>query len=96
MESHYADLLKEVEAQRNLMIAVSTGGQEIDEVNQEYINRRQRIRSQLSSYDFEDPNPYSDLWSWHGKWSSGDLFTYASRRQYISELYSPLIDRLSD
>jgi hypothetical protein len=44
--------------------------------------------------DVPDPNPFSDLWAWYGKWSSGDLPSYHSRRKFISELYGPLVDRL--
>ncbi len=41
------ELIKEIEGQRQLMIAVSTGGPRIQEVNGEYIGRRDRIRSAL-------------------------------------------------
>ena len=89
------DLLQEVEEQRNLMIAVSTGGPKIDEINMDYQRRRNRIRRALSSRGIDDPNPYADLWAWYGKWSSGDLPKYRSRRIFISKLYQPLIDRLN-
>lgn len=88
------ELLAEIEAQKHLMIAVSTGGPRIQEKNREYQERRRRIRAELYKIGIEDPNPYSDLWAWYGKWSSGDLPTYQSRRNYISGLYQPLIDYL--
>ncbi len=88
------DLLDEIEAQRSLMITVATGGPRIQEVNPEYQERRDRIAAMLAELDIPEPNPYSDLWAWYGKWSSGDLPSYNSRRQFISNLYSPLIDRL--
>jgi hypothetical protein len=88
-------LIKEIEVQRDLMIAVSTGGPRINEVHNQYDNRRRQIQSDLSQWHINDPNPYSTLWEWYGKWSGGDLPTYQSRRQYINELYSPLLDRLS-
>ena len=88
------ELIKEIEGQRQLMIAVSTGGPRIQEVNGEYIGRRDRIRSALERHGLRDPNPYTDLWAWYGKWSSGDLPTYQSRRQFISELCAPLVERL--
>jgi hypothetical protein len=58
------------------------------------MERRDWIRSALRERGFLDPNPYPDLWAWYGKWSSGDLPTYKSRRQYISDLYIPLIERI--
>lgn len=76
------------------MIAVATGGPRIQEVNQEYLDRRARIAEALSARGLEDPNPHRDLWGWYGKWSSGDLPTYQSRRAYVSDLYSPLVDHL--
>lgn len=89
-------LIVELEAQRSLMIAVSTGLQRIQEVNDEYQERRQRIRAELADRGLEDPNPYSDLWRWYGKWKDGSLPSYQSRRQYIAELLDPLIDRVRE
>jgi hypothetical protein len=88
------ELLRETEAQRNLMIAAATGGPRINTVNDEYQRRRDWIRAALKERGFLDPNPYADLWAWYGKWSSGDLPTYKSRRQYISGLYERLDERI--
>lgn len=92
--SDEVELVSEIEAQRRLMIAVSTGGPRIQDKNQEYQERRRKIRAALHRIGIDDPNPYPDLWDWYGKWSSGDLPTYQSRRIYISELYQPLLDYL--
>ncbi|MDP8259544.1 MAG: hypothetical protein P9L96_00850 [Candidatus Gygaella obscura] len=97
-QSSQMDLLalkRDIEIQRNLMVSVGTGGQKIQQVNEEYIERRERIRAVLKILNIEDPNPYTDLWDWYGKWSSGDLPTYQSRRQFIRDLYVPLLERLS-
>jgi len=88
------ELLAEIESQRDLMISVSTGGDRIQNVNDEYKDRRERIRRGLGALGIRDPNPYSDLWRWYGKWSCGDLPTYQSRRLYISDLYDAVLDRL--
>ena len=85
-------LASELKAQKNLMVAVATGGPRIDDVNVEYIGRRNRIRDGLARLGIPDANPYSDLWAWYGKWSSGDLPSYQSRRQYLSQLLDPLIE----
>jgi hypothetical protein len=89
-----AELIQSVEAQRGLMVSVSTGGPKIDSVNEEYIARREQIRTELEQRGLQDPNPYPDLWAWYGKWSSGDLPTYQSRRVYLAELYAPLVERV--
>jgi hypothetical protein len=88
------ELIDAVETQRSLMVAVSTGGPRIDAVNKEYIQRREAIRTELEQRGLQDPNPYRDLWAWYGKWSSGDLPSYSSRRTLLAELYGPLLDRL--
>lgn len=88
------ELIKSIEAQRGLMIAVATGGPRIQGVNAEYQDRRDKLAAMLADLDIADPNPFGDLWAWYGKWSSGDLPSYHSRRQFISELYGPLVDRL--
>jgi len=89
-----SELIQEIETQRNLMVSVATGGARIQLVNEEYKERRVRIQAGLMALKIKDPNPYKDLWEWYGKWSSGDLPTYQSRRQYLSDLFSPVIERL--
>jgi len=82
-------LLIDIDAQRDLMIAVATGGPRItDAPNADYRRRREAICDALNRLGIKDPNPHEDLWAWYGRWSSGDLPTYQSRRQYIRELYS--------
>jgi hypothetical protein len=88
-------LIQEIEDQRALMISVSTGGPRIQVKNPEYMERRLRIKAALLERSVDDPNPYGDLWAWYGKWSSGDLPSYQSRREYVSRLYQKLIDRLA-
>lgn len=88
------DLLDSLDLQRNLMISVSTGGPRIQGVNANYRERHQLIEDGLSERALENPNPYSDLWEWYGKWSSGDLPSYQSRRNYVNGLFGPLIKEL--
>lgn len=88
------NLIGDIESQKACMIAVATGGPRINDVNPEYETRRQKITWGLDRLSTPDPNPYSDLWSWYGKWSDGSLPTYQSRRRYIADLYQPLLDAL--
>jgi len=91
-----AELLEEIGSQRNLMIAVATGGSRIDSVNEEYRERYEGINAALRKLGIRNPNPYRDLWDWYGKWSSGDLPTYQSRRDYIRGLFATLEQRLRE
>ena len=89
-------LLQQIDGLRNVMIAVSTGGPRIDSVNAKYKRDHLQLTEQLKDRGIENPIPYPDLWDWYGKWSSGDLPTYQSRRDYISGLVGPLVTRLRE
>jgi hypothetical protein len=89
-------LIEAIEAQKNLMIAVATGGPRIQEVNSEYQSRRKEIRRLLKNLELEDPNPYEDLWAWYAAWKSSKLETYMARRRFIREMYSSLIAMLEN
>jgi hypothetical protein len=93
--SEAKELIQEIDKQKALMIDVATGGSRIQQVNDEYKERRISIISKLQAAGIQDPNPYSDLWNWYGKWSDGSLPSYQSRRNYISNLYQPVIDSLT-
>lgn len=84
-----------IQAQIDLMIAVATGGPRIESKNDEYMERREIIRDKLQSLGKRDPNPFEDLWAWYGRWSSGDLPRYQSRREYIRTLYLTLLEDLA-
>lgn len=88
------ELIDELNAQKELMIAVATGGPKIQEVNQQYIERRERILIELRRLNIDDTNPYGDLWAWYGKWSSGNMATWASRRVHVAEIHNALLDKV--
>lgn len=88
------ELVTEIEAQRSLMVTVATGGPRIQDVNPQYIARRDSIAAELRRRELQDPNPHGDLWAWYGRWSSGDMPSWASRRAHLSEMYQPLIDQI--
>ena len=90
------DLLQQLDRLRNLMISVSTGGPRVNEVNAEYKRHYSQLTEQLEHRGIRNTVPYPDLWDWYGRWSSGDLPTYQSRREYISGLFGPLVLRLRE
>lgn len=81
---------------RDIMVSVSTGGQRIQDTNNEYRSLLSSIDQELRQRGIEHNIPFSDLWEWHGRWSSGDLPTYKSRRQFIAELFNPLLRHVQD
>ena len=88
------ELIAEIEAQRELMAKVATGGPKIQDVNQQYGHRRQRIADELRLRGLDDPNPHGDLWAWYGRWSAGDMPSWYSRRVHLHAMYQPLIDQI--
>jgi hypothetical protein len=87
-------LVAAIEEQKSLMISVGTGERRIQDANEEYKKRRGEISKMLQSKGIKDPNTFFDLWGWFKRFKSGDLSTYASRRQFMSELYDPLLEQL--
>ncbi len=87
-----AELLAELDYIRNTMIAVATGGPRITTVNDEYQMRYGHVAGELARRRLENPITYASLWDWYGRWSSGDLPSYQSRRDFVSELICPLIN----
>lgn len=88
------ELIQQIERQKELMIAVATGGPKIKDVNAQYKVRRFEVLTKLQDIGIDDPNPYPDLWSWYGKWRDGSLPSWQARRTYIGTLYQPLLDAL--
>ena len=84
-----------IESQIDLMIAVSTGGPSIKEKNDEYKERQESIREKLKVLGKKNPNSFEDLWDWYGRWKSGDLPTYQSRREYVRKVYDSLLKELA-
>lgn len=89
-----AELIQALEQLRNTMIAVATGGPRINDANDEFQRNYAVAVAALTRRGFENPLPYGNLWDWYGRWASGDLPTYRSRREFVGTLFNPLINRL--
>ena len=88
------ELIQVLEKLKNTMVSVCTGGQRIQDANPGYQEGYREVVIELGNRNLENPNPYSDLWDWYGRWSSGDLPTYQSRRQFLAEMFSSLLQEL--
>ena len=89
-----AELLTTIQKVQDLMVRVATGVDRIQYVNDDYRRLYEIAHRALLRAGFEEPNPYADLWDFYSKWSSGDLPTYRSRREYLRDLFRPLEERL--
>lgn len=88
----HEDLLDKLELLKGLMVSVSTGGARIQSVNTEYKSKYSEIAEGLRERNLKNPNPFADLWQWYGKWSDDSLPTYQSRREYLGDIFDPLIE----
>ena len=90
------EIIKAIGELRDIMVSVATGGAAIQMVNDEYRIKYQGLDKALKTKNLENPNPHSDLWKWYGRWRGGELPTYQSRREYIINMYEPLLNKLHD
>jgi hypothetical protein len=88
------ELIAAIETIRNNLIAVATGGTRIQYVNDTYQSVFAAVAAELARRHIDNPITYGNLWDWYGRWSSGDLPTYQSRRVFVGEIVNPLINRV--
>ena len=77
------------------MVDVSTGGSLLQDREDEYIVIYLDISAEIESLakaglPLLHNNSFRTLWDWYEYWSS-KLPSYDSRRQYVQELYAPLV-----
>lgn len=89
-ESGKMQLKADIEAVKDLMIAVSTGGPRIQEVDARYKSINGSVHQRCKQLNIKYSNNFVGLWDWYGKWSS-ELPTYQSRRLFINELFAPTL-----
>jgi hypothetical protein len=75
---------------RATMIAVATGGPRIGDVEEAFSRDYDTAASELAKRRIKNPLPYRDLWEWYGRWSSGDMPSWQSRRQFVNALFNDL------
>lgn len=94
-ESGKMQLKSDIESVKDLMVAVSTGGPRIQEVDSRYKSLNGSIHQRCKQLNIKYNNPFVGLWDWYGKWSS-ELPTYQSRRLFINELFSPTLSAFEE
>jgi len=89
------EILTKIEKLKGLMITVATGGQQIQQVADDYIESYITLDDIFVKLGIENPNCFKNLWDWYKRWKTRDLPTYQSRRDFINGLYSEIIAKLS-
>lgn len=90
------DLIEKINYLKNVMTSVSTGGQRIQDENDKYKIVFREVSVELKRLRLKNPNLYTDLWEWYGKWSSGEMPQYRDRRAYLIELFKDLLNQLEN
>ena len=63
----------------------------INEVNAEFAKKYDEVAEELASRGVRSRFPYRDLWQWYERWSSGDMPSWQSRRNFINDLADDII-----
>lgn len=86
-------LKQDVEALRDLMISVATGGDRIQNVDARYKSLHNSIASRCKQLNIKYENKFAGLWDWYGRWSNS-MPHYQERRAFINELLSATFEAL--
>jgi hypothetical protein len=90
------ELLQTLDRLKGTMIAVATGGPRIGAVQAKFGQDYDEVAAELASRQIRNPLPYRDLWEWYGRWSSGDMPSWQSRRHFVNEIFSGLIRSITE
>jgi nucleoside phosphorylase len=96
--SQIEELLNKIQSLQSIMIAVSTGEERIQDVEENYSHLYQEVDLDIELIQEEglsvfNPNSFASLWDWYNYWSS-NLNGYASRRKYVYDLYVDITNNL--
>jgi hypothetical protein len=85
------ELLQVLDRMKATMIAVATGGPRIGSVQHSFQGDYNDVVLELERRGIENTLPYRDLWEWYGRWSSGDMPSWQSRRNFVTDIFAPLV-----
>lgn len=88
------ELIAGLEQVKALLISVATGGPRINDVERRYLLMYAPVAAELARRGLGNPVIYGSLWDWYGRWSTGDLPSYQSRRNFIGEMINPVVNQI--
>ncbi len=85
-------------SEKEFLIKAGTGELKIKGTfaNDDYKRIHSNILNLLKQLGIEHVNNYIDLWAWFNDYKKQNLDNYQSRRNYINDLYSPLLKLLNN
>ena len=90
------ELLQTLDRVKSTMIAVATGGPRIGTVQGNFGQDYDEVAAELARRQISNPLPYRDLWEWYGRWSSGDMPSWQSRRHFVNEIFGGLTRSITE
>jgi hypothetical protein len=90
------ELLQALDRLKATMIAVATGGPRIGAVQADFAEGYDEIAAELARRQIQNPIPYRDLWEWYGRWSSGDMPSWQSRRNFVNNLFGVVVRSIQE
>lgn len=90
-ETGKEQLKKDLEALKDLMISVATGGERIQTVDSRYKTLHNSINNRCRQLNIKYENNFASLWDWYAKWSN-EFPRYQERRLFINQLLAPTFD----
>ena len=94
-ESGKIQLRDELNAIKDLMISVATGGPKIQSVEARYKSLQASIAPQCKLLNITYNNSFSSLWDWYARWSN-EMPHYQERRQFVNDLFAPTFEAFSN
>lgn len=93
-----SSLIEDIEEIKSILINVGTGVWLIQNYNNQYKDKYNKIKKALEKIQIENKNMFCDLWNWYSFWKddSNKLNSYASRRSYINNLFETILNSIND
>lgn len=92
------ELIAEIKYLKEILENVATSKIQIQDINDDYKHRYYKVKQSLDILQIDNPNVFNDLWKWYQFWKkpTENLNTYASRRKYINDLHTPLLNSIHE
>jgi hypothetical protein len=87
------DLLCNLIKLKSLLIRIATGLDRIQDMNDEYFLTKRQSERLISSFDIDFKLEFNDLWIWYHFYKE-KYGSYHERRNYVNELFNPIIKTL--